>query len=213
MITMTFVLLGLTALVSFLAFNNANIIEKLIFHPPALSRGEHYRWISCGFVHADLFHLVFNMYAFYLFGKMVEPAFGQLFGDKAGFLYVLLYLSAIGVSMVPSYFQHKDDFRYNSLGASGAVSAIVFAGILLQPTMGMGIFPIPFFIPGFLFGPLYLGVSYYLAKRGQGNINHSAHIWGAMYGVVFLAITTSFMSDYPLLSSFWEAVRNYAWFR
>jgi membrane associated rhomboid family serine protease len=149
------------------------------------------------------------MYSFYLFGDIVEKSFGFIFGESGKILYILLYVSALIVSILPTYFNHQNDYHYRSLGASGAVSAIIFAGIFLYPTLGMGIFPIPFHIPGFVFGPLYLGISYYLANKGQGNINHSAHIWGAIYGIVFLIITSSFLSKMNVFENFYNEVFNY----
>jgi membrane associated rhomboid family serine protease len=105
--------------------------------------------------------------------------------------------------------QHKDNYHYRSLGASGAVSAVIFVGIFLNPTMGLGIFPLPFHIPGFIFGPLYLTLSAYMAKKGHGNINHSAHIWGAIFGIVFLIITCQFLSDYRPVPVFINQVLSY----
>jgi membrane associated rhomboid family serine protease len=210
MITITISIVLLTAVISFTAFSNEKVMDDLIFYPPSITnQNQWYRFITCGLIHADIMHLVFNMYSFYLFGDIVEKAFGFIFGEVGKILYVLLYVSALIVSILPTYFNHQNDYRYRSLGASGAVSAIIFAGIFLYPTLGMGIFPIPFHIPGFVFGPLYLGISYYLANKGQGNINHSAHIWGAIYGIVFLIITSSFLSKMNVFENFYNEVFNY----
>jgi membrane associated rhomboid family serine protease len=210
MITITISIVLLTAVISFTAFSNEKVMNDLIFYPPSITnRNQWYRFITCGFIHADIMHLVFNMYSFYLFGDIVEKSFGFIFGESGKMLYVLLYLSALIVSILPTYFNHQNDYRYRSLGASGAVSAIIFVGIFLYPTLGMGIFPIPFHIPGFVFGPLYLGISYYLANKGQGNINHSAHIWGAIYGIIFLIITSSFLSKMNVFENFYNEVFNY----
>ncbi len=209
MITITLSIVLLTAVISFTAFSNEKVMDDLIFYPPAITnRNQWYRFITCGFIHADIMHLAFNMYSFYLFGDMVEKAFGILFGESGKIIYVLLYVSALIVSVLPTYINHQNDYHYRSLGASGAVSAIIFAGIFLYPTMGMGIFPIPFHIPGFVFGPLFLGISYYLANKGQGNINHSAHIWGAIYGIVFLIITSTFLSKINLIENFYNEIIN-----
>jgi membrane associated rhomboid family serine protease len=210
MITITISIVLLTAVISFTAFSNEKVMDDLIFYPPSITnRNQWYRFITSGFIHADIMHLVFNMYSFYLFGDIVEKSFGFIFGESGKMLYVLLYLSALIVSILPTYFNHQNDYRYRSLGASGAVSAIIFVGIFLYPTLGMGIFPIPFHIPGFVFGPLYLGISYYLANKGQGNINHSAHIWGAIYGIIFLIITSSFLSKMNVFENFYNEVFNY----
>ncbi len=210
MITITISIILLTAVISFTAFSNEKVMDDLIFYPPAITnKKQWYRFITSGLIHADIMHLAFNMYSFYLFGDIVEKAFTMIFGESGKVLFLLLYISALIVSLLPTFFNHQNDYHYRSLGASGAVSAVIFAGIFLYPTLGMGIFPIPFHIPGFVFGPLYLGISYYLANKGQGNINHSAHIWGAVYGIVFLAITAGFLSKINLLENFYNEVINY----
>jgi membrane associated rhomboid family serine protease len=210
MLTITLIILLLTCVISFTAFSNEKITNDMIFYPTAVTNhNQWYRFITCGFIHADFMHLAFNMYTFYLFGDMVERAFMAIFGEIGKALYILMYISALIVCLLPTYFKHRNDYYYRSLGASGAVSAVIFIGIFLNPTMGMGIFPIPFHIPAFIFGPLYLGISAYLAKKGHGNINHSAHIWGAIYGIVFLVITSQFLSPYRPLESFVNEVMNY----
>lgn len=199
-----------TVIVSVLAFYNAEIMYKLIFHPFTVSRdNEWYRFISCGFIHADFMHLAFNMFSFYMFGDYVEQYFNMLFGNSGKLLYLLLYLSALAVCLIPTYLQEKDRYNYNSLGASGAVSAIVFAGIFLMPTIQIGFFIIPPIIPGFIFGPIYLGLTAYLAKKGQGGINHSAHLWGSLYGVVFLIVAAYFIAQYNVVASFIDQIRIY----
>lgn len=211
MITITISIIILTCVVSFTAFSNEKIMGDLIFNPPAISnRKQWYRFFTCGFIHADIMHLAFNMYSFYLFGEIVEQSFSQIFGTSSGkIIFLLMYLASLAVSILPTYIQQQNNYHYYSLGASGAVSAVVFAGIFIYPTMGLGIFPIPIHIPGFIFGPLYLIVSAYLAKKGNGNINHSAHIWGAIFGVVFVVISSYFGSDYNLLKNFYLEVSGY----
>lgn len=210
MLSITLIILLLTCLISFTAFSNDNITNELIFYPTAISRNNQwYRFITCGFIHADIMHLAFNMYTFYLFGNMVENAFNELFPGMGKILFVILYLTSLIVCLLPTYFQHQNDYHYRSLGASGAVSAVIFIGIFLYPTMGLGIFPIPINIPAFIFGPIYLVISAVLAKKGHGNINHSAHIWGALFGIVFLIITCKFMSSFNPLGSFIDQVSSY----
>lgn len=210
MITLTISIILLTSLISFTAFSNQKVLDDLIFYPPAITnRNQWYRFITSGFIHADIMHLVFNMYSFYLFGDLVEKSFSQIFGDSGKALYIILYVISLIVCLLPTYFNNLNNYHYRSLGASGAVSAVIFAGIFLYPTMGMGIFPIPFHIPGFVFGPLYLILSAYLAKKGHGNINHSAHIWGAIFGIVFVIITTSFMTKFNALENFFNAIKMY----
>ncbi len=210
MITVTIVILAITCIVSFTAFSNEKIMEDLIFYPPAVTnRNQWYRFITSGFIHADIMHLAFNMYSFYLFGRMVEEAFIQIFGNKGKLLYIFLYMIALVVCLLPTYLNNKDNYHYRSLGASGAVSAVIFAGIFIFPTMKMGLFLIPVMVPGFVFGPIFLLLSAYLAKRGQGNINHSAHIWGGVFGIIFLIICSQFLSDYRPVEMFVSQVTEY----
>ena len=210
MITLTISIILLTSLISFTAFSNQKVLDDLIFYPPAITnRNQWYRFITSGLIHADIMHLVFNMYSFYLFGDLVEKTFVQIFGESGKVIYIVLYVVSLVVCLLPTYFNNQNNYHYRSLGASGAVSAVIFAGIFLYPTMGMGIFPIPFHIPGFVFGPLYLILSAYLAKKGRGNINHSANIWGALFGIVFVIITTSFMTKFNALENFLNAIQSY----
>ena len=210
MLTITIIILLLTCVISFTAFSNEKITNDLIFYPTAVTNNKQwYRFITCGFIHADIMHLAFNMYTFYLFGGMVEQAFTDIFGESGKALYAVMYITALVACLLPTYFKHKNDYYYRSLGASGAVSAVIFIGIVLNPTMGMSIFPIPINIPAFVFGPLYLIVSAYLSKKGRGNINHSAHIWGALYGIIFIAITCQFLSSFRPVENFVSEVAGY----
>lgn len=200
-----------TVIVSFVAMKNDELMEKFIFHPYSVAHDakQWYRSITSGFIHADFMHLAFNMFSFYMFGDYVEQFFGMIFGPAGRFFYLLLYISALAVCLVPTYYQHKKQYYYRSLGASGAVSAIVFAGIFLQPTLQIGFFFIPPIIPGFIFGPIYLALTVYLSKKGAGSINHSAHLWGSIYGIVFLIIASHFSGNYDVVSTFIEQIRLY----
>ena len=198
-----------------MAFSNQAIIDKLIFYPPAISNDKQwYRFFTCGLIHADIGHLAFNMFSLYLFGKgvkgiSVEGKFREIFSDTGPLLYSLLYISALAVCLLPTYSKHKNNYHYISLGASGAVSAVVFVGILLYPTAKIGLFIIPPVIPAFIFAPIYLVITAYLDKKGDSGINHSAHLWGAIYGIAFLIVTSYFLSDYRPLANFIEEVKNY----
>ncbi|HMR93726.1 MAG TPA: rhomboid family intramembrane serine protease [Chitinophagaceae bacterium] len=188
-LTITLVIIIITALVSVGGFSNQKIIDDLIFYPPAVSkRNQWYRFFSCGLIHADWAHLLFNMLSLFLFGAFVEKSFIYLFEEKGKIFYLLMYVLALFVCLLPTYFKHKNDYHYRSLGASGAVSAVIFAGLLLEPRNRVGLFFIPPVIPGYVFGPLYLIISTYLARQGRDNINHSAHIWGALFGIAFVII-------------------------
>ncbi|WEK33607.1 MAG: rhomboid family intramembrane serine protease [Candidatus Pseudobacter hemicellulosilyticus] len=188
--SITLIIVIITCIVSISAFSNSKIYDDLIFYPPSVTyQRQWYRFFSCGFIHADFLHLAFNMYALYTFGGMVEGRFIALFQEKGKLLYLLMYISALPVCLLPTYSKHKDDASYRSLGASGAVSAVIFAFIMLLPLQQLGLLFIPIYIPGFIFGLLFLAISSYLDKRGGGRINHSAHIWGGLYGIIFLMIT------------------------
>ncbi len=208
-LTITLIIIIVTVLVSIGAFNNQKIMDDLIFYPPAVSRrNQWYRFFSCGLLHADWGHLFFNMFALYLFGQRVEAYFTLIFGGAGKLLYILMYISALAVCLLPTYFKNKDNYHYRSLGASGAVSAVVFAGILFDPISGIGFFFIPIYISGFIFGALYLIVSHYLDKQGGGNINHSAHLYGALYGIAFVIIAAKLLSNYPVAGLFIDQIQH-----
>lgn len=210
MLTVTLIILLLTCVISFVAFSNEKITNDLIFYPTAVTnQNQWYRFITCGFIHADIMHLAFNMYTFYMFGGIVEKAFIEIFNEGGKTLYTILYITSLIACLLPTYFKHKDDYYYRSLGASGAVSAVIFVGIMLYPTMKLEIFPIPVGIPAFIFGPLYLIVSAYLAKKGRGNINHSAHIWGAIFGIVFFIVACQLLSSFRPVNHFVDEVSSF----
>jgi membrane associated rhomboid family serine protease len=119
-----------------------------------------------------------------------------------------MYLLSLAVCLIPSYLKNKTNTAYRSLGASGAVSAVAFAYIFFNPLQGVGLIFIPIFIPGFLFGIIYLIVSYLLDKKGGGRINHSAHIWGALFGIVFLIFASNLIAGYPIVDHFIDSVKN-----
>ena len=211
MISITLIIIISTVIVSVIAFNNSQVMDNLIFYPPAVSeKNQYYRFITCGFIHADVGHLAFNMISFYLFSNgLVEPAFIQFFGDYGRAMLLLMYVLALIVCLLPTYWKNKTNENYRSLGASGAVSAVVFAGIMISPLSQLGFFIIPPVIPGFVFGPLYLILSAYMDRRGGDNINHSAHIWGALFGVIFIIIATKLYSDYDVWTNFIDDVKYY----
>jgi membrane associated rhomboid family serine protease len=184
-ISITLIIIIATSIISFIAFNNHRLLDQFIFYPPAVRRGQIYRFFSCGLIHADFGHLIFNMISLYLFGEAVESKFMEAFGPAGRLVYLGMYVLALAVSVIPTYINNKDNYHYRSLGASGAVSAVIFAGILFFPLARLGLFFIPIYVAGFLFGIIYLFVSGWLDKRGGGNINHSAHIFGALFGVGF----------------------------
>ena len=180
----TLVLIAITVLVSWQAFEKPQLPGRLILWPPAVDRRRQYdRLLTHGFIHADWQHLLFNMITLFFFGGTIERAFAPYIGP-VGFL--LFYLSAILVAILPTYLRHRHDPNYRSLGASGAVSAVLFASILINPWSLLLVFFIP--MPAIVFGVCYIGYSIWMDKRGGDNINHSAHLWGAGYGVLFTAM-------------------------
>jgi membrane associated rhomboid family serine protease len=207
--SITIIIIAITVIISIAGLQREKIMDDLIFYPPAITNGkQYYRFITCGFLHADFGHLFFNMYALYLFGQGLEQIFLALFGDYGKLLFVAMYLLSLAVCLIPSYLKNKTNTAYRSLGASGAVSAVAFAYIFFNPLQGVGLIFIPIFIPGFLFGIIYLIVSYLLDKKGGGRINHSAHIWGALFGIVFLIFASNLIAGYPIVDHFIDSVKN-----
>ncbi len=208
--TITLAIIIITALVSIGAFSNEKLKDDLIFYPPYINRGQVYRFITHGLIHADVVHLIFNMFALYSFGEVVELMFSYpvVFGSGGKLVYLALYFSALIIASVPDYFKHKDNYYYRSLGASGAVSAVIFASILFNPTAGIGFAFLPdsVSIPGYIFGLAYLVISTILAKKGQDNIGHGAHITGAIYGLLFTYIATKLFTKIDILDHFWKQV-------
>jgi membrane associated rhomboid family serine protease len=200
----TIIIIVATVAVSIAGFNDSRIIGRLIFDPPSVSRHKQWwRFFSCGLIHADVMHLVFNMYSFWSFGRFVEMFMLEIFGDKGQIIYLLLYVTALAASLIPTYEKNKDNYYYKSLGASGAVSAVIFAGLFLAPLTEVWLLVR---VPGFVFGPLYLGITYYMDKRGRDNINHSAHFWGAVYGILFTILLCYTASDYPVIKAFFSQI-------
>lgn len=185
----TYILIGITVLISLMAFSNETLMSKLIFNPYVIDkRKQYYRFITAGFIHADFFHLFFNMYALFLFGGIVENKLIDLFGINGIWIYLLLYISALVMSSTFSYYKYKENPHYNALGASGAVSAVLFASIIIYPSMKLMIMPIPIPISSYILGPLYLTYSYYMGRNGKDNIGHDAHFFGAIWGIIFILI-------------------------
>ncbi|MBP6216055.1 MAG: rhomboid family intramembrane serine protease [Luteimonas sp.] len=177
----TYVLIGVTVLVSWQAFNNRALMERLILWPPAIKRYRQYdRLLTHGFIHADTTHLLFNMITLFFFGRAIEP----VFVDRIGMLgFAAFYLSAIVMAIMPTYIRHANDPQYRSLGASGAVSAVLFSFVLFAPWSLIFVFFIP--VPAIVYAVLYIGYSIWMDRRGTDNVNHSAHLWGAVYGMLF----------------------------
>jgi membrane associated rhomboid family serine protease len=185
-LSITNLIIGVTLLFSIRALGNQELFYKMKFYPAVMDRRDQaYRFLSYALIHADYLHLGVNMYVLYTFGNFTEDMYGLAFDQKGNLYFVLLYWAAAFTSVIPSFEKHKHHSWYTAVGASGAVSAIVFASIMFNPTAGMGLLFIPIYIPSWLFGLLYLGYSYFMAQRGRDNIGHDAHFFGALFGIMF----------------------------
>lgn len=172
----------LTIITSIYAFNDHALYGKFMLHPYSVSRRQKlYTLITSGLIHADWMHLIFNMVTFYSFAFFLERHIGSLnFG--------IIYIISLIASDIPSVIKHKNDMWYNSLGASGAISAVLFSCILFIPFSTMYIIPIPIPIWAIVFGPLYLVYCVYAAKQARDNINHDAHFFGALSGLILTVL-------------------------
>ena len=206
--SITLLIIIVTVIVSVAAWNNASLMDRWIMNPyQVANRGQYYRLITSGFLHADWGHLIFNMFSLYFFGGFIEQIFGFIFDANASIFLVGFYLVAILVSDIPSFLKHRNNPGYNSLGASGGVSAIIFAAILFRPLIPISMYFIPIGIPGFIFGGLYLAYSYYESRRGADNVNHDAHFYGALFGILFMIVFYP-----PVLPSFFEQIAGWRLF-
>lgn len=180
----TFIIIGLTALVSFSAFNKPDLRNKLIFHPWTIGEGkDYYRFISSGFIHADMQHLFFNMFTLFFFGMAAEQNLMEFGGDFPRIKFWILYLGSMLMSHIFVYFKYKEIPSYASLGASGAVSGVLFSFILFDPWGTLYIFfAIP--VPAIILGIGYLYYSMKMAKEANDNIGHEAHFYGAVAGII-----------------------------
>lgn len=179
----TLALIVITIIVSGLAWMQSALMRRLIFWSPAIKQGQFDRFITYGFVHADAMHLIFNLITLYFFGRVVENFYRQYAFDMG---FALFYLGALIVAVLPSYFRHKHDQNWMTLGASGAISALLFAYILFNPWGLIIVFIIP--MPAILFAILYVAYSIWAQRRANSSINHSAHLWGAAYGILMTGV-------------------------
>jgi membrane associated rhomboid family serine protease len=202
--SITIILVVVNCLVSFLAFQNRALQQRLIFNAYVIhQRGQWYRFITSGFIHADWMHLIVNMFVLYTFGQIVETDYAEIFADKGTYYYLLLYFGGLAISIAPTYAKQKENPGYNSLGASGAVASVMFAFILFHPMENLYLYGL-IRLPGILFGALYLGYCYWAGKKQRDFINHDAHFWGALFGFAFTiilkpAVIQFFINQLPFL--------------
>lgn len=188
-LSLTTIIIGITAITSILAFNRHEMLDRWMFMPYRIKkRGQWDRFILSGFIHKDYMHLLFNMFTFYFFGGVVEMFLRYSFGVVlGGVLFVAFYLLGIIISDIPTYRKHQEDSHYRALGASGGTAATVFASIVIMPLSDICLFAV-ICLPGFILGVLFLIYSYVKGQKGQDNINHDAHLYGAIFGIVFILI-------------------------
>jgi len=183
------IFVGITVIISIIAFSNMELFDKLKFNAYLIKEHkQYYRFFSYALVHAGWLHLLINMYVLYSFGDIVEEVLMMKFSYRGLLYYALLYVCGVIFSTLFDFRKQRANPYYNAVGASGAVSAVVFASILLYPSGSIFIFPIPFPLPSWVFGIVYLVYSAYMGRRGADNIGHNAHFWGAVFGIVFTII-------------------------
>jgi membrane associated rhomboid family serine protease len=172
------IIFAITLATSLWAFSNENIYANFILNPYGVSRGQRvYTVITSGLIHKDWNHLFFNMLSYYFFAFQLEMLLGH-------WQFALLYIVSLILSDLPSIQKHKEDIWYNSLGASGAISAVIFSFIMFSPTSQMGLIFIPIPIPAWIFGILYLVYCHFASKHARDNVNHDAHLFGALSGII-----------------------------
>lgn len=204
----TYTIIGFTVLISMLAFNRPAMLMEFMMNPYKIqTQKQYYRFITSGFLHKDPSHLFLNMFSFYFFGSTIETVFGMVWGQSGSIYFIALYLLAIVVSDLPTYYKNKNNPRYNSLGASGGVAAVIFASIVFQPLNDICIF-IAFCLPGFILGTAYLIYSYFQGRKANDNINHDAHLYGALFGFIFCLVLYP-----PSIGNFIEQVMNWKIFQ
>jgi len=193
-LSVTLLIIIVTCVISFICFENRALFDQLKHHPASEANSkEWYRMVTSGFLHADYIHLGINMYVLYGFGNFVEQVFLAQYGEVFGrTIYLLLYLVMIVIADIPSFLKHKNNYNYSAIGASGAVSGVLFIFILLMPWSPLELyFFIP--IPAIVFGVLYLFYSSWASKNARDNIGHDAHFYGAVSGMVLAAILLPFL--------------------
>jgi len=203
-VPLTLIIVAATVFISWRAFQNTTLFDKLLNNPYRVKHHkEYYRILSHTLIHADWIHLALNMYVFYSFGTIMELVFKGKYGLGAGALYfLLLYVLGAAVATLPSLRKHGDNPGYNSVGASGAVSAVLMSYMIMFPTASIAFFFIP--MPAFIGVFVFFLLEHFMNRSGKTNIAHDAHIWGALFGVAFI-----FILDANALVNFITQVRMY----
>ncbi|MDZ4810012.1 MAG: rhomboid family intramembrane serine protease [Bacteroidota bacterium] len=202
----TLALIVVNVIISLIAMNNQDVMSKTIMWPYGVKRhNQFYRFITSGFIHADYIHLFFNMFTLLFFGQVVEIYF-SLYGLGGNIAYIVLYFLALIASDLPTYFKQKDNYNYHCLGASGAVSAIVFAAVVFDPWGSIYLYG-ALKISALVYAVLYIVYCVTMSKRGGDNINHDAHLWGSLFGFGFTIALISAMQP-ALFESILEQLKN-----
>lgn len=199
-------LIAANVIYSLIALNSQVVLSKSIMWPFGVKRyNQFYRFISSGFIHADFMHLFFNMFTLFFFGKVVELYFSR-YGLGGNIAYLILYFVGLVASDLPTYFKQKDNYNYHSLGASGAVSAVVFAAIVFNPWGSIYLYG-AIKLSAFLYAILYIAYCIYMSKKSSDKINHDAHLWGALFGLGFTIALIAAMQP-ELLQLILEEFKN-----
>ena len=188
-IGITEMIVALTCLISWQALNNESFKNQCLFIPYNVKHSnEYYRLLSHVLVHADFAHLAFNMISMFYLGKYLEIELAYEYGNLGLYYFVILYLLGGLAATILPYYRNSNNSMYRSLGASGAVSAVVFATIMWSPQLELMLLFIPIPIKAYILGPIYLAVEYYSMRRGGSGIAHDAHIGGALFGILFVLL-------------------------
>ena len=197
----TYGLMAVIGLVTYVAWKRPELHSKLMLNPNLTVRqNQYWRLLTSGFVHNSPMHLFLNLFTLYFFGAVIERIFNAYFGEIGVLLYLTLFLSAVIVANIPTLIKHRNNPGYNSLGASGGVSALVLAFILFDPIRDLCLYAL-ICLPGYILGAIFIVYSIIMGKRGRDNINHDAHLWGAIYGLIFIIILRP-----TTIESFLEAI-------
>nr|WP_262918715.1 rhomboid family intramembrane serine protease [Belliella filtrata] len=204
----TVIIIVITVITSYWAMRSPTVIQRWMFTPFLIDKRNQYdRFILSGFIHKDSMHLLFNMFTFFFFGGAVEQFLMYRLGVGLGTtVFILFYLCAIVISDIPTFLKHRNDSYYQALGASGGVAATVFASIILMPLSDICLFGI-LCLPGFALGGLFLIYSIVQGKKGNDGINHDAHLYGALFGILFILIISPASA-----SNFIQEIKNFRLF-